>query len=277
MYVRSLPNIYKYKNGWMDEHAEEIETLVLGNSHTSNAINPEYCSGKMFNLANVGQEYLYDHFLFFKWAERFKNLKMVIIPVSYFSFYKDVFGNESEKMHELYYRLYMNCPYHKYDLRYNMESLYFSPLLGKIKKYFSGDDVNWSAEGWILWPLADKSPVWNAEHVNKSLARIYFAHSYDCVKTNYGYLEEIIRYCCQHGIRIVLVSTPHTKEYNKYLDSRQIAYTQKLVDKLKCQYKIEYLDYRDDSRFVDDDFFDQSHLSEFGAEKFTKIMMSDIR
>ena len=111
----------------MGQHAEEVEILVLGNSHTCNAINPEYVSAKMFNLAISGQEYLYDHYLFFRWVERYKNLEYVIIPVSYFSFYKNVIGNESERMQELNYCIYMNCPYHEYDIRYNMESLYFSP------------------------------------------------------------------------------------------------------------------------------------------------------
>ena len=272
-YVRSLPNIYKYKNEWMEEHAEEVEMLVLGNSHTGTAINPKYVSERMFNLANIGQEYMYDHFLFFKWAERCKKLKMVIISVSYFSFYKNVLGNESEKMQELNYSLYMDCPYHRYDVSYSLESLYFSPLCGKIRKHLSGKDVNWSADGWIKWPLAEKSSVWNAEHVNKSLARIYLAHSYDYVETNYRYLEGIVRYCYQHDVRIVLVSTPQTKEYNKCLDSRQIAHTHSLVDKLQKQYAVEYYDYREDYRFTDDDFYDQSHLSEVGAEKFTKLLM----
>lgn len=28
--LRSQPNIYKYKKAWMDQHAEEVETLIIG-------------------------------------------------------------------------------------------------------------------------------------------------------------------------------------------------------------------------------------------------------
>lgn len=261
----------------MEQHAEDVEIIVLGNSHTNNAINPAYVSEKMFNLAISGQEYVYDSFLFFKWAKRYQHLRLVIIPVSYFSFYKNVIGDGSEKMQEVCYRIYMNSPYHTYDVRYNMESLYFSPLWGKIMKSISGNYIKWYDNGWVKWPLSEKSPVWNAEHVNKALARIYYAHSYDWVESNCSYLTNIIRYCCRHGIRVVLVSTPHTKEYNSCLNPQQIAHTQAMVDKIQKQYAVKYLDYREDNRFADDDFFDQSHLSEVGAKKFTKILMADIQ
>ena len=46
--------------------------------------------------------------------------------------------------------------------------------------------------------------------------------------------------------------------------------------KLQQDFRIAYFDYREDTRFVDDDFYDQSHLSEIGAEKFTRLLMDDI-
>ena len=37
-----------------------------------------------------------------------------------------------------------------------------------------------------------------------------------------------------------------------------------------------YLNYLQDDKFCADDFYDPSHLSEIGAEKFTVILMNDI-
>ncbi len=276
MYVRSLPNIYKYKNDWMERHAEEVETLVLGNSHTANAINPVYMKGNVFNLAIAGQEYVYDHFLFFKWADRYKNLKMLILPVSYFSFYRDAIGGKFDIMQELNYCIYMDSPYHRYSLPYHLESLYYSPLSGKIKQWINGNYISWNSSGWVEGSVSKKSSVWNAEHVNRSLARSYLASSYEKDLENYRYVSDIADYCKHHGVRLVLLSTPQTKEYNSCLNKEQIEHTGMLVRKLQRQYDVEYYDYREDSRFVDDDFFDQSHLSEVGAEKFTKILMKDI-
>ena len=64
-YVRRLPNIYKYKNEWMEQHAEEVETLIVGNSFAMNGIIPDSIGRNSYNLAFGGEPLIYDHFLFF--------------------------------------------------------------------------------------------------------------------------------------------------------------------------------------------------------------------
>ncbi len=275
--VRQIPNEYKYKNDWMEQHAEEVETLILGNSHTQVGLNPAFMGDSTFNLSIAGQDYLYSHFLFFKWVNRLNNLRTVILPVSYFSFYENIEGDNSKIMQELNYRIYMDSPYRKYEIAYNFESLYFKPLLSKFEKYNNDEIVNWDSNGWVPWLIANKSPVWNADHVNKALAHLYFSHSYNHVSNNYQLIADIADYCNHHGVKIVLVSTPQTKEYNKCLNENQIVNTQKTIKKLQQQFNVEYYDFREDYRYNDDDFFDQSHLSEIGAEKFTKILKHDLR
>ena len=274
--VRHIPNEYKYKNDWMEQHVEEVETLILGNSHTQVGLNPVFMGDHTFNLSIAGQDYLYTHFLFFKYVKKLKHLKTLIIPVSYFSFYKDLHGDNSVTMQELYYRIYMGSPYHRYDITYNMESLYYKPLLGKLRNLYNSN-YRWCPKGWSPWLKSDKSPIWNSCHVNKALARLNFAHSYIHVSENYRQLADIADYCNHHGIKFVLVSTPQTKEYNGCLNEKQIENTQKTIKKLQRQYVVEYYDFREDYRYKDDDFFDQSHLSEIGAEKFTKNLMSCIQ
>ena len=41
VYVRSLPNSYKQKYQWMEQHADEVEVLLLGNSHGLFGLRPE--------------------------------------------------------------------------------------------------------------------------------------------------------------------------------------------------------------------------------------------
>ncbi len=80
-----MPNPYKYE--WMQENAEEVETLVLGSSHTFYGIRPEFFDSKTFNLANVSQGMKQDLFLIKYWANRYKNLKYVIFPISFFTWF----------------------------------------------------------------------------------------------------------------------------------------------------------------------------------------------
>lgn len=275
--VRQIPNEYKYKNDWMDQHAEEVETLILGNSHTAAGINPAFIGDKVFNLSLSGQDYMYSHYLFFKWRNRYRNLKTVIIPVSYFSFYQKIIGDNSAVMIELYYRIYMDCPFHKFRVAYNFESWNYNSFLYKIRKYLEGRSIEWRADGWSPWLLSKKSPVWNAEHVNKSLARMYLARSFKDVSCNYNYISDIADFCYLHKIKLILVSTPQTKEYNMCLNRNQIKNTEQLVQNIVHKYCADYYDYRDDKRFLYEDYCDQSHLSEIGAEKFTKLLMADIQ
>ena len=80
--VRQIPNEYKYKNDWMDQHAEEVETLILGSSHAYDGINPDFLGKNAFNLAFPSQTLKYDHHLFFRWADRLRKLKKEKISLS---------------------------------------------------------------------------------------------------------------------------------------------------------------------------------------------------
>lgn len=273
--VRQIPNEYKYKNDWMNLHAEEVETLIIGNSYTETGLNPEVINGISFNLSISGQYYAYSHFLFFKYAKRYKSLKTLILPITYFNFYTNI-GDINSRMEEVYYRVYMESPFHTRDISYNIEMLYFKPLYVKILQHITGNDVNWCFNGWVPEDVENKSPVWNAEHVNKSLARIYTTHLFENVSANFMYILEILNYCKDHNVKLIMISTPYTKEFYNCLNKIQINHTQQIVNNLVQKYHLDYFDYRQDVRFKDEDFYDQSHLSNIGATKFTRILMKDI-
>jgi hypothetical protein len=49
--LRNIPNDYKFKKAYLDENAEEVETLILGNSHAFFGVNPQYFSTNAFNAS----------------------------------------------------------------------------------------------------------------------------------------------------------------------------------------------------------------------------------
>jgi hypothetical protein len=69
VYMRHIPNSYKYKDEWMKKNGNTVETLILGSSHAYYGINPEYLSWKAFNLANVSQDLERDFFVLDKYKE----------------------------------------------------------------------------------------------------------------------------------------------------------------------------------------------------------------
>ncbi len=76
---------------------------------------------------------------------------------------------------------------------------------------------------------------------------------------------------------MILVSTPMWKIYNRLLDPNRVEIIRLQINKIQKEFGLEYYNYREDSRFTEDDFSDIQHLSASGAEKFTKILMSDIK
>lgn len=50
IYVDSIPNSYTYKRQYMEQHADEIQTLVLGSSYAYDGIDAEFLP-RAFNLA----------------------------------------------------------------------------------------------------------------------------------------------------------------------------------------------------------------------------------
>ena len=82
--LRAIPNDYKQKRNYMDSHSDEIEVLVLGSSHSLYGINPKYFSQKTYNMAYVSQSLDLDYKILEKYYNRFKNLKTIIVDISYF-------------------------------------------------------------------------------------------------------------------------------------------------------------------------------------------------
>jgi lysophospholipase L1-like esterase len=96
------------------------------------------------------------------------------------------------------------------------------------------------------------------------------------LEENLSNLTGILEFCKARSVRVVLVTTPTYHTYYDNLDAGQLGEMHSTIDSLKQQYHIEYYDYLKDTRFVADDFWDGDHLSDVGAEKFTKILKGDI-
>jgi len=94
-------------------------------------------------------------------------------------------------------------------------------------------------------------------------------------EANARQVEQIARLCKQQGIRLTVVQTPVCKAYNEGIPERQRQAILQLMNHLKNTYETIVLDYSEDSRFSGTDFFDADHLSDVGAEKFTKILCQE--
>ena len=278
--IRQVPNPYKYKYEWMQKNAEDVEILVFGSSHTFYGIRPEFFEGKAFSLANVSQGLRQDLFLLEYWADRYKKLKTVICPISFYSWFSHGLEYGSESYRCRYYKIYMDCDLYPDLSLYNLELSDFRTAKGKIAKLFSSnEDPGYDEYGWgNTYKLSKKNITkWNDGTEAEAAIKRHTAKSRDYIDLNYTRMKELVDFCKSRNIQLVLITTPCWHSYYDNLNKEQLAKMYELTNRFKNEFDVPYFDYLKDPRFEADDFYDSNHLSEIGAEKFTKILDNDIK
>jgi hypothetical protein len=110
---RKIPNDYSYKNDFLEKNKNKMEIIILGNSHTFYGINPLLINKpNSFNASHVSQSLNIDLLLLEKY--NFRNLKTLILPISYFTFGWDLIESEEKfrsKNYVNYYKLNIPCDY----------------------------------------------------------------------------------------------------------------------------------------------------------------------
>lgn len=278
--IRQVPNPYKYKYEWMQKNAENVEILVFGSSHTFYGIRPEFFDGKAFSLANVSQGNKQDYFLLKYWTDRYKHLKTIIVPISFSTWFGRGLEYGSESYRCRYYKIYMDCNLYSDWSLYNLELSDMRTSLGKLGKFFlKDDDPGYDEYGWgTTYKLSKKDTLkWDDGTEAEAAVKRHTAKNWDYIETNYERMKEMAEFCKSQNIRLVLITTPCWHSYYDNLNKEQFAKMCELTHKFQEECDVPYFDYLKDQRFVADDFYDSNHLSEVGAEKFTKILDEDIK
>ena len=278
--LRQMPNPYKYKFEWMQENSDDVETIILGSSHTFYGISPKYMECKAFNLANVSQSLSYDMFLLKYWSKRYKHLKTVVCPISFSSLFSRGLENGSESYRCRYYKIYMDCDMHSDFSLYNFEVSDVRTANGKLNKFLKGDDNPGCDEyGWgNAYLLSGKDSVnWNNGTEANAAVKRHTEKNWDYLDGNYNLLKAIAMFCKERNIQLILITTPCWHVYYDNLDEKQWAKTYELIDKLQEEFDVPYYDFLKDERFDANDFYDSNHLSDVGAEKFSKILSEIIK
>ena len=84
-------------------------------------------------------------------------------------------------------------------------------------------------------------------------------------------LSEMIGYLVQHEVQPIVLITPYTKHYNRYIDPAYREDINQLLESIP--WPLEFFDMNDYAdEFVDTDYMDSDHLSLVGAEKTTLLL-----
>lgn len=274
--LRQLPNSYKYKYEWMQKNAEDVEVLVLGSSQALDGISPKCFKEKAFNLANTSQGLKQDSFLLKYWEKRYKHLKTVVLPISYFSLLEPgLLESFGESYRCRYYKIYMDCDLYS-DWSYTLELSDVRTAMMKLGRFLKKrSTLTCDRYGWSAKKYSPKE-LFNTIQASKTI-KIHTVKNWDKIEINYNRMKEMASFCKRHNIQLILITTPCWHTYYNGLEQKQLAKMYELIHRLQKDYRVPYLDYLKDPRFKAKDFSNCYHLSDVGAIKFTKMLDKDIQ
>lgn len=271
-----IPNDYKYKADYLKENGSEIETLILGSSHTFTGLNPKLFKNKTFNAAHSAQSLDLDNKIFEQNQKYLRNLKTIIIPISYFSFTKQLNDFNQKKLK--YYSIYWNVDINNNDLNLNYE-IFSEPIevnYNRIKEYWIEDKNNLTIDtnGYIKkrYEPSLNDSIYAKKTFERHRANLNSNQVQRIIKTHFYDLEQIIKQAKSNDIKIVLLATPTTNLYKNYvINTPQYFNLKNNINRLSKYDNVIFIDYFiNNENFTKKDFKNSDHLNAKGADKLTR-------
>lgn len=277
------PNEYSYKRAYVEEHINDIRCLLLGNSHINHALKPNILGNGVFNMAIAGRNIVYDIELAKRYVPQMTQLEILIMPFDYHDFYFDREKNNPNEMKKPLGRQgTYKCMYYKYmDIRVD-GFWYWSEMLNSkldyMKRFLKNDVDARECDflGYVKNSLSKRNNNWKNMFLPKIIDTTIDANreKQKLLFSRYCTLAEL---AMNQGAKLVLIFTPLYKTYNNSTNPVVIKEMESFVANLKQRYpNVEFYDYSTDKRFADEDFWDASHLTDIGANKFSKIVKEEV-
>lgn len=271
--VQTIPNSYSYKYQYVRSNGKSIQAVSLGHSQLYDDFMPEVFKLSSFNLCNSSQFYKEDFYILRELLPYMPNLKLVILPIGYVNVKESEPNAFTER--STFYHEYMNIDFDgQIPIRYRYECFEPKRAFEKITSYYLHhiDIVGCDYMGRRnTHNLSDRHQSLDSAN----MLQLYTLKTHDQSEMmiwGESYLVEIGMLLQSKGIQLILVSPPHYWTYLDAVNTEQKAFLQKHIKRYHQKFTFQYVNLEDDKRFVDEDFFDDAHLTELGAEKFTKIL-----
>ena len=210
IYVESIPNSYTYKRTYMEQHASDIQTLILGSSYAYDGIDAKVLN-HAFNLANSSQCFEDDYRLLLRYMVYMDSLERVILPISYSSL-QMVSSSNRRGYYTIYMDLYPRWPISKYSFEcFNLEL-----MIKKIAKHaLHKDVVRCDSLGLRVGHTLEARPTIGWQETKKLISNDSFigksAQTY--VGENKYWLRRIALDCQVSGVELCIVIMPAMEEY----------------------------------------------------------------
>ncbi len=278
--LATIANSYTTRRANLERNLEKITTLVVGSSHTFWGVDPAQFTEFGFNLGHAHQSVYYDAALTLSYLDRLPNLKHLIFPVSYFTFYYSL-SDSPENWREMFYRKFWDIKRStpKFDLG-SFSNIHLYSLSKSARYPLKNFDVNLAED---ISELGYKKMHYRPhfqpnEKVAKRKVEYYnhYYYRYNRSAEILANIDSLFTRLREREVTIHLVTTPAMEAHYKYYDPDILRSNEELIRAVCEKYGCGYFDYLRDSRFSVGDFIDEDHLNEFGAEKFSKMLDAEV-
>lgn len=272
IYVESIPNSYTYKRQYMEQHAAQIQTLVLGSSYAYDGIDAELLPSA-FNLANSSQCFEDDYRLLAKYLSMMDSLQTVILPLSYSSL-QMVSSSNRRGYYTIYMDIYPRWPISKYSFEcFNLE------LMTKkiIKHTLREDVVRCDSLGQRIGHTLESRPTdWQDTEALVANDRFVGSAAQPYIEENTCWLRRIALECQVNGVELYLVKMPALQDYRDAMPQEQVETMNHAIttitNKFDCVHVLDYQAWGTDA-----DFWNATHLNTDGARRLTREIFAEWR
>ena len=206
------------------------------------------------------------------------SLKVVLICIAYPSLWGEFHGGDDD------FRDYFYADY--WGIRYPEIKWYDIHIYSKILQY--GNSVAWkiALKGFKVnltkgyydngWAVGGKVSPINDSAGHVLLLRYKKNFSMNNLEENVGDLKSLLQELDRRKIQAVFFTPPFTQSLRKCMEKSKLKTIDSTLSELCTVYHCHRFDFQEDSRFSDSDFNDVSHLNQYGAIKFSKIINKEI-
>jgi hypothetical protein len=277
---------------------KDINILLMGDSHTRYAINPEYVNNS-FNYASSSENYFMTYHKLLTIINNDKcNLSVLVLGIGIHSLLKsyEIF-TKPMNANSWYWKEYIKINEHEvyvddfniHDKISQLIESYF-PFIGqgseliefisldekkRIKKY-NGNEIELidgykrTSEKFSERKNPNKLAIKAVEH--------QLNHSYDLFEFLFSYFLKIIDLAVDNDITVVLIKFPISQEYYDYAKSFVDVeeYYNEIYSEIYKYNQLYLLDYQKYFFGDNKNMRDSQHLNIYGAEIFSKMLYNDL-
>jgi len=258
------------KARYINKHANEIKTIILGTSHAYAGINPKYLNGHAFNLAYPRRTTEYDYLLLQKYEEKLIKLEKIILTYDLFSYHNDI-----ESYTKIYYDEFGVVGKNTTPENYFMGlirpylSLRKNQITKALKKYVFKQSISQPSRRYKYRGWESIDTTLSAYMTIEQAQNVYKYHVLNSDNTNINLFDSIIQFGRKNNCKIYFVTTPCYKHYLNCMDTTLWINAKQNLNKLikrNADVPIYHIDLLKDKRFTYNDYENVNHLNVQGAK-----------